>query len=133
MVLLPNKRLSEGDKKLIDQRSDDVCFYLFGLNNDTNLISLIPNSDDYQKWNSLCYDCFASGSFCEHGRILCRSCRNLRRQNVEKIDVARLDKDKKRQREIDSDDKMLAKKTLNLSLETDSSELTEDEKNKSTW
>lgn len=133
MVLFPNKKLGDQDKKLIDRKSDEACFYLFGMNDDTNLISLIPSCDDYQKWNSLCYDCFASGSFCEHGRILCRSCRNIRRQSAKRIDMARLEKDKKRPREIDSDDKVLAKKTLNLSLESDSSEIIENDKDKSAW
>ena len=110
--------------KLLEQRSNDSCWYVFGHNEDSILTSMVPLSDDFQKWNSLCYDCHSSGSFCEFSRILCRKCRNIRRETAEKFEAARAEKEKKRVREMDSNDRELVKRALNLSLESDDSQKT---------
>ena len=113
-----NKQLSESDKKFMIDDSDNHFFYVFGFNGDMKLMELIPFADDFIKWQSLCHDCFLSGGFNEFGKILCRNCRNIRRNSAQKFDAGRAEKDKKRARELDSDDRQLIKKALNLSLQS---------------
>ena len=118
MVLLPNRNLIETDREWVIKDSDNRCYFIYGNNNDDNLIKLIPHCDDYQKWESLCHDCHSSASFVEFARILCRKCRNIRRASAKKFEAESLEKDRKRTREPDSLDKNLVKKTLNLSLDS---------------
>ena len=116
MLILANGLLSESDKNFLIRDSDVRFYYVFGLNMDNRLIELIPYCDDFNKWSSLCHDCFLSGSFVDFGKILCRRCRNVRRESARKFDATRIEKEKKRVREADSDDRALCKKALNLSI-----------------
>ena len=129
--MLINARLTEEDKEFLITDADKHFYYVFGLNEDQRLISLIPFADDFTKWLSLCHDCFNSASFTDFGRILCRKCRNYRRSVAEKVDAERAGRDNKRTREMDSDDKLLVKKALNLSLQSsDDSIVTDNEVDK---
>ena len=108
--------LSESDKNFLIKDSDARFYYVFGMNVDARLIELVPFSDDFSKWSSLCHDCFLSGSFNDYGKILCRRCRNARRESAKNFDAVRVEKERKRAREADSDDRALCKKALNLSI-----------------
>lgn len=128
MVLLINTRLSEEDKEFLIKDADNRFYYIFGQSEDHKLVSLVPFADDFSKWSSLCHDCHLSASFTENGKILCRKCRNYRRSVAEKIDADRAGRDNKRTRELDSEDKMLVKKALNLSIQSsDDSIVTDNE------
>ena len=118
MVLLINARLSEDDKNFLIEDADNRMYYVFGLSDDQKLVNLVPFADDFMKWSSICHDCHLSASFMEYGKILCRRCRNYRRSVAEKVDADRAGRDNKRTRELDSDDKMLVKKALNLSIQS---------------
>ena len=131
MVLLINERLSEDDRDFLVKDADNRFYYVFGLRDDHKLISLVPFADDFSKWSSLCHDCHMSASFMDLGKILCRKCRNYRRSIAEKVDADRAGRDNKRARELDSDDKMLVKKALNLSIQSsDDSIVTDNEVDK---
>ena len=108
------------DKNWIIDDCNRNSWYLFGRVDDRNLLQLIPEAEQLQKWHSICYDCHYEGQFCAFGKILCRRCRNCRTESLEKFKKACKGLNKRKLSEVEnvepnSNDK-LVKRTLNLSL-----------------
>ena len=100
--------------------ANERAYYVFGQRDDTNAVALIPEADDVQFWNSICHDCKGMAAFGENGKILCRPCRQSRREITMAPRKSKNAK-KKRMRENDSNESVSVKRMSenyhNLSLE----------------
>lgn len=122
MLLLANSPLTDKDQDWVKVDADERAYFIFGKSMDFKLINLIPECDSMEKGSSICMDCKFAGSFFVYGRILCRQCRQNRKNSLEDFKPIAT----KRRREQENSDsaeglsvKKLNEDCLNLSLEDD--------------
>ena len=127
-MLLPNETLCESDKVFIPKDANNRAYYGFGKRNDGKLLSLIPEAEDLSMWSSICVDCRNQACFEEAGRILCRYCRNNRRNFLKENIITPKSKPKRSDREEDENTNGQALKRMNESCKNLSLNESEDEK-----